>query len=119
MSMYLKECIGKVESLPASATNVTARGLRYGGTQEIQNHINAGALSAVVRGGWTLDEKETRNTSLTYSVGNFDVLMFGSKAIAGYPDARVPVYSPSLKVLYEKRPDGFEKLAPLMTEIFQ
>jgi hypothetical protein len=47
------------------------------------------------------------------------VLMFGSKAIAGYPDARVPVHSPSLKVLYEKRPDGIEKLAPLMTEIFQ
>jgi hypothetical protein len=30
--------------------------------------------------------------------------MFGSKAIAGYPDARVPVYSLSLKVLYENCP---------------
>ena len=88
----------------SSATNVTARGLRFGGTQGIQNHINAGALSAVERAGWTLDEKETRNTSLTYSVGNIDVLMFGSKAIAGYPDVRVPVYSPSLKVLYENCP---------------
>ncbi len=106
-----------VDSLPASATNVTARGLRYDGTQEIQNHINAGALFAVVRGGWTLDEKETRNTSLTYSVGNFDMLMFGSKAIAGYPDARVPVYSPSLKVLYEKRPDGIEKLLPVAVAV--
>jgi hypothetical protein len=37
-----EECIGgKVESLPAYATNVSAKGLRYGGTQEIQNHINA------------------------------------------------------------------------------
>ena len=37
----IKECIGKVESLPAYATNVSAKGLRYGGTQEIQNYINA------------------------------------------------------------------------------
>ena len=61
--MYLKECIGKVESLPASATIVSARGLRYGGC----------SICSSTR-GWTLDEKETRNTSLTYSVGNFDVL---------------------------------------------
>ena len=60
-----------MESLPASATNVTTRGLRYGGTQDIQNHyVNSGALSALVRGGWTLDEKETKNTPLTYSVGS-------------------------------------------------
>ena len=78
----------------------------------------AGPLAAVLRGGWALDEKETKNTSSTYTVGNFDVLMFGSKAIAGYPDARSPVHSPSLRVLYLKRPDGIEKLAPLMTEIF-
>jgi hypothetical protein len=73
-----------VESLPAYATNVSAKGLRYGGTQEIQNHINAGPLAAVLRGGWALDEKETKNKSSTYSVGNFDVFMFRSKAIAGY-----------------------------------
>jgi hypothetical protein len=49
-----------VESLPAYATNLSAKGLlRYGGTQEIQNHINAGSLAAVLRGGWALDEKET------------------------------------------------------------
>ena len=49
-----------VESLPAYATNLSAkRLLRYGGTQEIQNHINAGSLAAVLRGGWALDEKET------------------------------------------------------------
>jgi hypothetical protein len=55
----IKECIGKVESLPAYATNLSAKGLRYGGTQEIQIHINAGSLAAVLRGGWALDEKET------------------------------------------------------------
>ena len=55
----IKECIGKVESLPAYTTNLSAKGLRYGGTQEIQIHINAGSLAAVLRGGWALDEKET------------------------------------------------------------
>ena len=108
-----------METLPEKAINISARGLRYGGTQEIQNHINAGALAAVVRGGWALEEKETRNTSSTYSVGNFNVLMFWSKAIAGYPDARAPVYSPSLNILYKKQPDGIEKIGLLMTEIFQ
>ena len=48
-----------MESLPAYATNLSAKGLRYGGTQEIQIHINAGSLAAVLRGGWALDEKET------------------------------------------------------------
>ena len=48
-----------MESLPAYATNLSAKGLRYGGTREIQNHINAGSLAAVLRGGWALDEKET------------------------------------------------------------
>ena len=48
-----------MESLPAYATNLSAKGLRYGGTQEIQNHITAGSLAAVLRGGWALDEKET------------------------------------------------------------
>jgi len=49
-----------VESLPAYTNNLSAKGLRYGGgTQEIQNHINAGSLAAVLRGGWALDEKET------------------------------------------------------------
>jgi len=105
--------------LPTSSSNVSARGLRYGGTQEIQNHVNAGTLAAVVRGGWALEERETRNTSATYSVGNFDVLMFGTKAIAGYPDARAPVQSPTLTVLIERQADGVDKIQPLMTEIFQ
>ena len=48
-----------MESLPAYATNLSAKGLWYGGTQEIQIHINAGSLAAVLRGGWALDEKET------------------------------------------------------------
>jgi hypothetical protein len=66
-----------------------------------------------------MDEKETRNTSSIYSVGNWESLMYGSKAIAGYPDVRVKVVSPTLEVLFELKSMGrIEKLNSLLQEIY-
>ena len=117
VTSYLKDCVGEIDELPASV-KICARGLRYGGLHEIQNNMSAGHYAALVRGGWAMDEKETRNTSSIYSVGNWESLMYGSKAIAGYPDLRVKVVSPTLEVLFELKPMGIEKLNSLLQEIY-
>jgi len=118
VTSYLKDCVGEIDELPASV-KICARGLRYGGLHEIQNNMSAGHYAALVRGGWAMDEKETRNTSsILYSVGNWESLMYGSKAIAGHPDVRVKVVSPTLEVLFELKPMGIEKLNSLLQEIY-
>jgi len=113
---YLKEAVGEVESLP-SGLNVSARGLRYGGLHELQNHYNAGQLGGVFRGGWEKEFVETNNTSSNYSIGNWELCWRAGKGISGYPNAQVPVYPPSLTCLVNC--NGYSLINILVKEMYQ
>lgn len=117
VSSYMKDVIGQIPSLPAGISNISARGMRYGGLHELQNHFNAGHMSGVFRGGWEKDFSETNNTSSTYSFGNWDLAWRGGKGISGHPNALAPVYPPTVECL--SNCEGYSSIGLLLKEMYQ
>ena len=87
------ECLSRVNE----EKSINATSLRIGSTNECANDISLTSYDIIARGGWDLTFLSTYFEYLLYPE---IVVVRAGRALAGWPNSRIMVYSPSLTLLY-------------------